>query len=106
MPPHPTDACYCHIIEAGVRNIRRLTSAADLGAVATEAEHLEFVSQLLDDLLLHGTHGCGFDESLHERYWLAVRPAYAARASPESLAEMDIAWEFLASSLGLQYKMA
>jgi hypothetical protein len=103
MPPHPKDACYCHVIGAGVSNIRRLTAAGDLAAVAMEAEHLEFVSRLLASFLLHSTHGRGFDELLHVRYWEEVRPAYAARACPESLAEMDIPWEFLASSLGIEY---
>ncbi len=103
MPPHPTDACCCHIVRAGIRNIRRLTVAGDLAAVAVESEHLEFVSGLLDSYLLYYTHGRGFDESLHLQYWEQVCPAYAARASPESLAEIDIPWYCLALSLGFRY---
>jgi hypothetical protein len=79
MPPHPTDACYCHVVGAGVRNIGRLAAAGNLAAVAVEVEHLEFVSELLDSYLLYCTHGRGFDESLHVRYWHQIRPAYVAR---------------------------
>ncbi len=80
MPPHPTDACYCHIVVAGVRNIQRLTAVGDLAHVEVEAEHLAFVSRLLDNYLLYCTHGSGFDESLHATYWHEIRPAYASRA--------------------------
>jgi len=103
MPPHPTDACYCHVVGAGIRNIQRLAASCDLAAVAVEAEHLAFVSGLLDSYLLYRIHGSGFDESLHGRYWHEVRPAYAARAGRESLAEMDTPWYFLAFILGFEY---
>ena len=99
MPPHPTDACYCHVIEAGTRNLRRLAAAGDLAGVAIEAEHLQFVAGLLDAYLVYrGTPN--FDESLHRRYWHEVRATYKARAGSESLAEMDSAWYFLAFILG------
>src|SRR5262245_47458037 len=103
MRPHPTEACYCHVVAAGVRNVRRLAAAGDLTGVALEAKHLEFVAGLLDSYLLYCTHGRDFDESLHGRYWREVRPAYAVRAGPESRAEMDIPWEFLAFSLRFEY---
>ncbi len=100
MPSHPTDACYCHIVDAGVRNIQRLAAAGDMAAVVVEAEHLAFVAGLLDSYLLHCTHGRGFDESLHGQYWREVRQAYKARACQVSLAEMDTPWYFLAFALG------
>ncbi len=99
MPPHPADACYCHVIGAGVRNVRRLAAQGDLAGVVAEAEHLQFVAGLLDTSLLYrGTPN--FDESLHGRYWREVRAAYRARAGRESLAEMDTPWYFLAFILG------
>lgn len=104
MPPHPTDACYCDIIEAGVRNIRRLTVASDFSKIACEADHLAFVSTLLGRYLLYCVHGTGFDESLHSRYWNEVRPLYMQRASSDSTKEMDTAWNLLAFSLGIEYK--
>jgi hypothetical protein len=103
MPPHPTDACYCHVVEAGARNIQRLAEAGDLKQIAIEAEHLAFVAKLVTDLLLHCVHGRGFDEAEHAEYWTKVRRAYAALADPGSLEEMDIPWEFLASSLRYEY---
>lgn len=99
MPPHPVDVCYCHIIGAGVRNIQRLAAASDPAGVAVEADHLAFVSDLLDAYLLYqGTPQ--FDESLHTRYWQKVRPAYASQLGHESLAEMESPWYFLAFILG------
>ncbi len=104
MPPHPIDSCYCDIIEAGVRNIQRLTIASDFSGIASEADHLAFVSTLLGQMLLYCVHGSGFDESLHSRYWNEVRLLYMLQASPDSIKEMDTAWYFLAFSLGIEYE--
>lgn len=99
MPPHPTDACYCHVIHAGVRNIQRLVAAGNLAGVAVEVEHLGFVADLLDSYLLyHGTPN--FNESLHTQYWSEVRQAYKRRADPQSLEDMESPWYFLALILG------
>ena len=99
MPPHPTDACYCHVVAAGVRNIQRLAAAGDLEGLSIEVAHTRFVVELLDSFLLyHGTPR--FDESMHRRYWDEVRGTYQAQASSASLAEMEIPWDFLAHGLG------
>lgn|GEM_PF-4477134 len=85
-----TNVCYCCIGRAGVHNIERPVAAGDLAAVAVEAEHLAFVSTLLDCYLLCCTHCHGFDDSLHQRYWDEIRPAYAAGGGPELRNALDI----------------
>jgi hypothetical protein len=100
MPLHPTSACYAHIIESGLKNVRRLTAAGDTGQVSVELEHLDAVTGLLTDYLLYDRSDPRFDPKQHERYWRTVRPAYLAKASPQSLQAMFVAWDFFARSQG------
>ncbi|HEY1066741.1 MAG TPA: hypothetical protein VGE52_11550, partial [Pirellulales bacterium] len=80
MPPHPVEACYCHVIEAGVQNIQRLAAVGDMAGVAVEADHVAYVARLLDDYLLYrGTRN--FDEARHRAYWCEARITYQSQAS-------------------------
>jgi hypothetical protein len=90
-------------VEAGLRNIERLSRAGEIQQVTIEADHLAFVARLLGRFLLYSVHGSGFDEAEHRVYWERVRPAYIAQADPPSLEEMTIPWEFLAFSLKYDY---
>jgi hypothetical protein len=100
MPLHPTSACYVHIIESGLKNVRRLTAAGDTGQVSVELEHLDAVTELLTDYLLYDRSDPRFDPKQQERYWRTVRPAYMAKASPQSTQAMFVAWDLFARGQG------
>jgi len=96
MPPHKLDESYAHIVQAGARNVCRLIGAGDLRQAQVEAEHLQFVADLLDGYLLHGRWGdARYDEAAHAVYWHRVRPAYIAQADSASLKELESAWDCL-----------
>jgi hypothetical protein len=96
MPCHPTDACYCHVIEAGLRNISRLTNTGAAELAATEVEHLRAVTEILSARLLYTPSDARHDPLIDLRYWKQVYPQYLAKADPESSKEHRFAWEALA----------
>jgi hypothetical protein len=83
------------VIEAGLRNIRRLTAQGANDGVVVELDHLDTVTALLTRYLLYGGSGRRFDETEHFDYWQRIRPAYIEKADPASVDEMEVAWGFV-----------
>ena len=107
MPCHPTNACYCHVIEAGLRNISRHNDTGASELVATEVEHIKAVTEILTKRLLYTLGEPRHDPLIDLRYWKQAYPQYLAKADPESIKEHLIAWEFLAfATLGGDYSDA
>jgi hypothetical protein len=95
MPPHPFNASLCHVIEAGLKNIRRLNKEGRAADVAIEVEHLIEVESILNRYCLYyGTPR--YDDAAFDRYWRENRLAYKAKIDAASLENMMHAWDFLA----------
>jgi len=96
MPTHPTEACYCHVIEAGLANIERHYRRGATDELANELEHIRAVTEILTAVLLYPPSDPRHDESIHDRYWDWIRPRFIARANSDSVRQHIDAWEFLA----------
>ena len=93
MPPHPLNACCCHLIEQGLRNIVRLAQEGDSSHILVEVQHIGPVATLLTEYELRKN----VDQlvgDLH-RYWTDIRPRYLSRADEQSIRDFDTAWYFL-----------
>jgi len=103
MPAHPTEACYSHVIESGIKNLRRLVGSPDKAAFENELWHIEAVNQILSDHVLYQAENWRGEIPGHDRYWDEVRPKYLESAPAEAALEHYIAWEFLA--LATRFKL-
>ena len=107
MPCHPTEACYCHVIEAGLRNLSRHNGSCATELAETELEHLRAVTKILTETLLYTPIDPRHDPSIDLRYWKQAYPQYLAKTDSESRKEHQFAWEFLAlATLGNDYRDA
>ena len=105
MPVHPIEACYCHLIEAGLENLDRLNKAdSDSDLAQNELWHLHTVNRTLTDFLLYHPHDARWTGSEHDNYWDQTRPKYMLAANPMLIDNYYIAWEFLAhATRGIEF---
>ena len=97
MPPHPTEACYCHVVSAGLENIDRLIAEGAASIyLQNELRHIRSVNRTLTDFLLYHPHDARWTGVEHDNYWDQIRPAYVENADADSVENMFVAWECLA----------
>jgi hypothetical protein len=101
MPPHPLNACCCHVIAQAVTNIARLAEDEDSEHVAVETAHVAPVIAMLDEYLLRKDYEQLKQDAL--RYWATIRPVYLTRADDQSVRDFDTAWYMYAFALGVPY---
>jgi hypothetical protein len=98
MPPHPFDASLCHVINAGLKNIKRLNAECKPQAVEIEVEHLLEVENILNWFCLYDADSqySKMVDDAFQKYWKENRLIYKAKIEADSLHEMMNAWGFLA----------
>lgn len=101
MPPHPLNACCCHLIAQAIANIQRLTESNDKQHVLIEINHIAPIVAMLDEWLLRKDWDSLERDALH--YWQTARPQYIRQADPQSVTDFDTCWDCLAYALDLPF---